>query len=172
MYLNFWCHWALQNQLWCSGGHSYTHQFVLCVAALCDVYCLFAVCIFPWHWNPVIWIIIYYTITVSTLIPYPFFLSPNPTESKFGQFCRFDVQCQSFDSNTRCNTDLNVCECQPRFRPNNSKNSGGRKDTKCIGKIFYHFLNQILPIFYCFYQRRLPPPTAVPTPITIRPFSG
>lgn len=40
--------------------------------------------------------------------------------ANFNGFCRLDIQCQHTDKNTRCNPDLNMCQCLPRYKPQRS----------------------------------------------------
>ena len=54
------------------------------------------------------------------------------TESKYGEFCRLDVQCQRLDKNSRCNQNLNICQCQPRHEPQSFAKA--RKDYWCVGE--------------------------------------
>ena len=51
--------------------------------------------------------------------------------ANFNGFCRLDIQCQHTDKNTRCNPDLNMCQCLPRYKPQRS----GREKW-CMGERF------------------------------------
>eukprot|EP00095_Tigriopus_kingsejongensis_P000265 maker-scaffold329_size204955-snap-gene-0.14 protein:Tk00265 transcript:maker-scaffold329_size204955-snap-gene-0.14-mRNA-1 annotation:"isoform d" len=54
-------------------------------------------------------------------------------ESNYDEFCRMDVQCQRTDLHMRCNLDLNLCQCQPRFMPKLMATGGGKKKkSKCV----------------------------------------
>ncbi|XP_059084493.1 uncharacterized protein LOC131881601 isoform X1 [Tigriopus californicus] len=54
-------------------------------------------------------------------------------ESNYEEFCRMDIQCQRTDENMRCNLDLNLCQCQPRFEAKAVPSGGGRKSkSKCV----------------------------------------
>ena len=53
--------------------------------------------------------------------------------SKYGEYCRLDIQCTRSDGNAHCNMDLNVCRCLPRFKPQ-SYNDGSGKPW-CVGEL-------------------------------------
>ena len=54
-------------------------------------------------------------------------------ESHYDEFCRLDEQCQRVDRNSRCNLDLNVCRCLPRFLAQAYGNQHSKRRW-CVGK--------------------------------------
>ncbi|CAB4054538.1 unnamed protein product [Lepeophtheirus salmonis] len=46
-------------------------------------------------------------------------------ESRIGEFCHYDVQCVSKDSQSRCDSTLHICQCQSRFVVKGSSSKRG-----------------------------------------------
>ena len=58
-------------------------------------------------------------------------LFPCLAAANFNEFCRLDMQCRHTDGNTRCNPDLNMCQCLPRYKPQKQQ---GSRQRRCLGE--------------------------------------
>jgi len=52
--------------------------------------------------------------------------------ANFNEFCRLDIQCRHSDKNTRCNPDLNMCQCLPRYKHQRAAGQQGREGKWCM----------------------------------------
>ena len=49
----------------------------------------------------------------------------------------YTTQCRHSDKNTRCNPDLNMCQCLPRYKHQRAAGQQGREGKWCMGELWY-----------------------------------